>query len=77
MPTYEAAKKAAKEKFRAVLLSSFTASLGFLPAALSHGVGTQIQKPLAVVVLGGMLITGLLILLLIPPILKYVNIEGY
>jgi heavy metal efflux system protein len=75
MPTYEAAKKAAKEKFRAVLLSSFTASLGFLPAALSHGVGTQIQKPLAVVVLGGMLITGFLILLLIPPLLKYVNVE--
>jgi cobalt-zinc-cadmium resistance protein CzcA len=51
MPTYEAAKRAAKEKFRAVLLSGFTASFGFLPAALSHGVGTQIQKPLAVVVL--------------------------
>ncbi len=71
----ESAKKAVKEKFRAVLLSSFTASMGLLPTALSKGVGSQIQKPLAVVVVGGMLVSGLLILLLIPPLLRYMHVE--
>ncbi|WP_299227203.1 efflux RND transporter permease subunit [Sulfurihydrogenibium sp.] len=71
----ESAKLASKEKFRAVLLSSFTASLGLLPTALSQGVGSQIQKPLAIVVVGGMLISGLLIILIIPPLLKYSEVK--
>jgi len=71
----ESAKLASKEKFRAVLLSSFTASLGLLPTALSQGIGSQIQKPLAIVVVGGMLISGLLIILIIPPLLKYSEVK--
>ncbi|GBD04093.1 Cobalt-zinc-cadmium resistance protein CzcA [bacterium HR19] len=72
----ESARRSASEKFRAVLLSSFTASLGLLPTTLSKGVGSQIQKPLAVVVVGGMFISGLLILLVIPALLKYIYVEG-
>lgn len=75
IPKEESIKRSAKEKFRAVLLSSFTASMGLLPTALSKGVGSQIQKPLAVVVVGGMLITGSLILLVVPSLLRYVYVE--
>lgn len=71
----ESAKRAAKEKFRAVLLSCFTASMGLLPTTLSKGVGSQIQKPLAVVVVGGMLISGGLILLVVPSLLRYTHVE--
>jgi len=71
----ESAKRSAKENFRAVLLSSFTASMGLLPTALAKGVGSQIQKPLAIVVVGGMLISGLLILLVVPPLLRYAYVE--
>jgi cobalt-zinc-cadmium resistance protein CzcA len=71
----ESAKRSAKENFRAVLLSSFTASMGLLPTALAKGVGSQIQKPLAVVVVGGMLISGLLILLIVPSLLRYAHVE--
>ncbi len=70
-----AIKKTAKEKLRPVILSSFTASMGLLPTALAKGVGSQIQKPLAIVVVGGMLITGILIMLLIPPLLRYMYVE--
>jgi len=71
----EAIRIAVKDRYRALLLSTFTASLGLLPTALSHGVGSQIQKPLAIVVVGGMLISGLLILITIPPLLRYVVVE--
>ncbi|SNZ13981.1 efflux RND transporter permease subunit [Hydrogenobacter hydrogenophilus] len=75
LSSVESAKRSAKENFRAVLLSSFTASMGLLPTALAKGVGSQIQKPLAVVVVGGMLLSGLLILLVVPSLLRYAHVE--
>ncbi|OPY59573.1 MAG: Cobalt-zinc-cadmium resistance protein CzcA [Syntrophorhabdaceae bacterium PtaU1.Bin034] len=51
------------------------ASLGLLPAALSHGVGSQVQKPLAIVVVGGMLIGTGIILLVIPLLFRFVQID--
>jgi len=40
--------------------------VGLIPAALSHGIGSQVQRPLALVVVGGMLFAPLLILLVLP-----------
>jgi cobalt-zinc-cadmium resistance protein CzcA len=57
-----------KARFRPVLMGGLVASLGLLPAALSYGVGSQIQQPLAIVLVGGMLI-GMVIDLLISPLL--------
>ncbi len=71
----QAIRKTATEKLRSVLISTFTASLGLLPTALSKGVGSQIQKPLAIVVVGGMLLSGILIITLIPPLLRYMHVE--
>ncbi len=75
MEREQAISKTATEKLRSVLISTFTASLGLLPTALSKGVGSQIQKPLAIVVVGGMLLSGILIITLIPPLLRYMHVE--
>jgi cobalt-zinc-cadmium resistance protein CzcA len=51
----EGARAAAEHRFRAGLMTTLTATLGLLPAALSHGIGAQAQRPLAIVVIGGSL----------------------
>ena len=65
-----------KDKFRPVLMGGMVASLGLLPAALSHGVGSQVQKPLAIVVVGGMLIGTAMLLIFIPLLLKFVETDS-
>ena len=53
-------------QFRPVLMTCVAACVGLLPAALSTGIGSQVQKPLALVVVGGMLLAPALILLVLP-----------
>jgi cobalt-zinc-cadmium resistance protein CzcA len=62
----EAARLAAERRLRPVLMTTLVAMLGLLPAALSHGIGSQTQKPLAIVVIGGALILAVLPRLLQP-----------
>jgi cobalt-zinc-cadmium resistance protein CzcA len=63
-----------KERLRPVLMTAFVASLGFLPMALSSGAGAEVQRPLATVVIGGLLIATLLTLFVLPAL--YVLFEG-
>lgn len=56
----------AKTRLRPVLITALVASLGFLPMALSSGSGAEVQKPLATVVIGGLLLATLLTLLILP-----------
>ncbi len=65
----EGARHAAEQRFRPVLMTTLVATLGLLPAALSHGVGSQTQKPLAIVVIGGSLMLAILTQVLQPPLL--------
>ncbi len=65
----QAAREAAEKRFRPVLMTTLVAMFGLLPAALSHGIGAQTQKPLAIVVIGGALILALLTRVLQPPLL--------
>lgn len=58
--------KGAKVRLRPVLMTAFVASLGFLPMALSNGEGAEVQRPLATVVIGGLLIATLLTLFVLP-----------
>jgi len=51
----EGARAAAEQRLRAALMTTIVAMLGLLPAALSHGIGSQTQKPLAIAVIGGSL----------------------
>ncbi len=55
-----------KVRLRPVLMTAFVASLGFLPMALSNGAGAEVQRPLATVVIGGLLIATLLTLFVLP-----------
>ena len=65
----QAAREAAEKRFRPVLMTTLVATLGLLPAAISNGIGSQTQKPLAVVVIGGSLILAILTRVLQPPLL--------
>lgn len=55
-----------KTRLRPVLMTAFVASLGFLPMALSNGSGAEVQRPLATVVIGGLLIATFLTLFVLP-----------
>ncbi|HVV50008.1 MAG TPA: CusA/CzcA family heavy metal efflux RND transporter [Polyangia bacterium] len=63
------AREAAERRLRPVLMTTFVAMLGLTPAALSHGIGADTQKPLAIVVIGGALILAVLPRLLQPALL--------
>jgi cobalt-zinc-cadmium resistance protein CzcA len=65
----EAARGAAEKRFRPVLMTTLVAMLGLMPAALSHGIGSQTQKPLAIAVIGGSLILALFTRIIRPPLL--------
>jgi len=51
---------------RPVLMTCIIAGVGLFPAAMSSGIGSQVQKPLAVVVVGGMMLAPILILVILP-----------
>ncbi len=65
-PSLEAMFKAAEQRMRPMLMTAFSAGIGLFPAAISHGVGSQVQRPLATVVVGGMLLGPIMLLLVVP-----------
>ncbi|MET0246084.1 MAG: CusA/CzcA family heavy metal efflux RND transporter, partial [Sphingomonas sp.] len=66
MAPVEAARQGALQRLRPVVMTALVASLGFVPMALGHGAGAEVQKPLATVVIGGLVSATLLTLLLVP-----------
>jgi cobalt-zinc-cadmium resistance protein CzcA len=66
MPLDQAVEEATLTRLRPVLMTALVASLGFLPMALSTGVGAEVQRPLATVVIGGIISSTLLTLLVLP-----------
>ena len=71
MPSEEAAQRAARARLRPVLMTALVASLGFIPMALSTGAGAEVQKPLATVVIGGLVTSTLLTLVVLPALYKW------
>ena len=61
-------EQGAKTRLRPVLMTALVASLGFLPMALSHGAGAEVQRPLATVVIGGLVTSTLLTLVVLPTV---------
>jgi cobalt-zinc-cadmium resistance protein CzcA len=59
---------AASQRMRPMLMTALSASIGLLPAAISTGIGSQVQRPLATVVVGGLLIGPLMLLVVVPPL---------
>ncbi len=70
----EAMFTAAEKRMRPLLMTALSACIGLLPAALSHGIGSQVQRPLAMVVVGGMLL-GPIMLLVVAPALQMVFLD--
>lgn len=63
---YEIVRRATITRLRPIIMTALVASLGFLPMALSAGSGAEVQKPLATVVIGGLITSTLLTLLVLP-----------
>ena len=61
-------------RLRPVLMTALVASLGFVPMAVSTSAGAEVQKPLATVVIGGLVTSTLLTLILLP--VTYRRVEG-
>ena len=68
LPSLQAMHHAATKRMRPLLMTSLSAAIGLLPAAMSHGIGSQVQRPLATVIVGGMLLGPVLLLLAVPPL---------
>jgi cobalt-zinc-cadmium resistance protein CzcA len=66
MDRAQAARMGAMQRLRPVAMTALVASLGFVPMALGHGAGAEVQKPLATVVIGGLISATLLTLFVLP-----------
>lgn len=66
----------ARRRLRPVLMTAFIAALGLLPLLFATGVGSEIQKPLAIVVLGGLVTSTMLTLLILPPAFRMIYKRG-
>jgi cobalt-zinc-cadmium resistance protein CzcA len=73
---YKIVREGTETRLRPVLMTALVASLGFLPMALSQGSGAEVQKPLATVVIGG-LVSATLLTLLVLPILYIYSETGF
>jgi len=66
MDRFEAMYRAAQERMRPMLMTALCPCIALLPAALSTGIGSQVQRPLATVIVGGMLIGPIMLLVVMP-----------
>jgi cobalt-zinc-cadmium resistance protein CzcA len=66
----EAVFHGAEQRMRPMLMTALSAGVGLFPAAISHGIGSQVQRPLATVVVGGMFIGPILLLVVAPALRK-------
>ena len=72
----EAIFHGAEQRMRPMLMTALSAGVGLFPAAISEGIGSQVQKPLATVVVGGMLL-GPIMLLVVAPAIRKVFLRAY
>ncbi len=71
LDTIEAMFHAASQRMRPMLMTALSACIGLLPAAVSTGIGSQVQRPLATVVVGGMFIGPIILLVVVPALQTY------
>jgi cobalt-zinc-cadmium resistance protein CzcA len=69
----EAISRGALTRLRPVLMTALVASLGFVPMAFNSGIGSEVQRPLATVVIGGVISSTLLTLLVLPALYRMVH----
>ncbi|HTF63509.1 MAG TPA: efflux RND transporter permease subunit, partial [Edaphobacter sp.] len=73
LPIELAVEQGAETRLRPVLMTALVASLGFIPMAVSHGAGAEVQRPLATVVIGGLVTSTLLTLLVLPSLYLWIE----
>ena len=73
MPLEGAVREGALTRLRPVLMTALVASLGFVPMALATGTGAEVQRPLATVVIGGILSSTALTLLVLPVLYRWAH----
>jgi cobalt-zinc-cadmium resistance protein CzcA len=73
LDVYQATWQGAILRLRPVLMTACVASLGFVPMALATGTGAEVQRPLATVVIGGIMSSTLLTLVILPVIYRWMN----
>ncbi len=77
VPLEQAIEEGMVEKFRAVLMTGIVPAIGFVPMAIAHGTGAEVQKPLATVVIGGLITATLLTLFVLPAIARLMLRSGH
>ena len=69
----ESIREGVRSRVRPVVMTALMAAIGLLPAAVSTGIGSETQKPLAIVVIGGLITATILTLLIFPIIYRFFN----
>jgi cobalt-zinc-cadmium resistance protein CzcA len=67
----DAMRNAASTLMRPLLMMSLSAAIGLFPAAISHGIGSEVQRPLAIVVVGGMTLGSVVLLTVVPALMLF------
>ena len=75
LPLEVAITQGAETRLRPVLMTALVAGLGFMPMALSTGSGAEVQKPLAIVVIGGLITSTVLTLVLLPVLYRWISLS--
>jgi len=75
-PLDEAIRQGVRSRIRPVVMTALMAAIGLLPAAISTGIGSETQKPLAIVVIGGLITATILTLFIFPILYRYFNRKG-
>lgn len=76
MPVDDAVRVGSRTRLRPVLMTALVASLGFVPMALAHGTGAEVQRPLATVVIGGIVSSTFLTLVVLPALYSLFHEKG-
>ncbi|MES2985238.1 MAG: CusA/CzcA family heavy metal efflux RND transporter [Pseudomonadota bacterium] len=77
LPSEQAVREGALSRLRPVLMTALVASLGFVPMAIAMGAGAEVQKPLATVVIGGLITATALTLLVLPALYHRFNLAAH
>jgi len=73
LPAEDAVRRGAHDRLRPVLSTALVASVGFIPMAIATGQGAEVQRPLATVVIGGIITSTILTLVLLPSLYAWVE----
>ena len=72
LPLSDAVKRGMRSRIRSIVMTAAMAAIGLMPAAMSHGIGSESQRPLAIVIIGGLIGATFFALFVFPLIVEWV-----